>query len=224
MHKLLLAGISLSALLHAEQVTEYFKSGVVKSRIEYKDGTRTPTAEGIKNGIEKVYYESGELAYEVKNVNGKRDGVLTWYDRDGNVLEILHYKNGMRHGINRLYYPDGTLRSEVAYLNDQKEGPYKEYFANGELALTVAYKSGRKEGTQKEFYPGGKLASEVTYIHGYKEGKQKWYDKNGTLTKTEIFKMDRPVETMKALKQKQPDATEILMQGIDFNPQHYRAQ
>ena len=224
MHKLLLTGVVISTLLQAELFTEHFNSGVVKSRIEYKDGTRTPTSKGIKQGQEKVYYETGELAYEVNNVNGQRDGKLTWYDRDGNILEILHYQKGKRHGVNKLFFSDGTLRSEVTYLFDKKEGPYKEYFSNGDLAMEVNYKNGRKEGIQKEYHPGGKLSSEVTYINGYKEGEQKWYDQNGTLIKTEMFKMDRPVAILKKLREKQPDATEALMKGLDFNPQHHRAQ
>jgi antitoxin component YwqK of YwqJK toxin-antitoxin module len=224
MYKLLLTGFAASVFLQAELFTEHFNTGIVKSRIEYKDGTRTRTSKGIKHGDEKVYYETGELAYEVKNINGKRDGKLTWYDRDGNVLEILHYQNGKRHGVNKLFFSDGTLRSEVNYLFDKKEGPYREYFSNGELALEVNYKNGRKEGLQKEYHPGGKPASEVIYINGYKEGKQKWYDKNGTLIKTETFKMDRSIEVLKELRKQEPDATEILMKGLDFNPQHHKAK
>jgi antitoxin component YwqK of YwqJK toxin-antitoxin module len=224
MHKLLFTALTVSVLLQAELFTEHFNTGIVKSRIEYKDGTRTRTSKGIKHGQEKVYYETGELAYEVMNVDGKRDGKLTWYDRDGNVLEIMYYQKGKRHGINKLFYADGTLRSEVNYLFDKKEGPYREYFSNGELALEVNYKNGRKEGLQKEYHPGGRLASEVTYINGYKEGEQKWYDKTGKLIKTEKFKMDRSIDVLQALQKKEPDATEALLKGLDFNPQHHRAQ
>ncbi len=224
MYKLALSALVLSSLLQAELFTEYFDTGIVKSRIEYKDGTRTKTSKGVKQGWEKVYYETGELAYEVQYIDDKRDGKLTWYDRDGNVLEIMHYQKGKRHGVNKLFFSDGTLRSEVTYLFDKKEGPYRMYFSSGELALEVNYKNGRKEGVQKEYYPGGKIASEVTYINGYKEGEQVWYDNNGTVMKKETFKMDRPVEILKQLRQKQPDATETLLKELDFNPQHHRAQ
>ncbi|MCF6205793.1 MAG: toxin-antitoxin system YwqK family antitoxin [Sulfurovum sp.] len=224
MYRLILSSFALATLLHAELFTEHFNTGVVKSRIEYKDGTRTRTSKGIKHGVEKVYYETGELAYEVKNVDGQRDGTLTWYDRDGNVLEILHYQHGKRHGVNKLFFSDGTLRSEVTYLFDKREGPYREYFSNGDLALKVTYKNGRKEGIQTEYHPGGKIASKVRYVNGYKEGEQQWYDRNGTLIKTEMFKMDRSVEVLKQLRKKEPDATETLLKGLDFNPQHHRAQ
>jgi len=138
--------------------------------------------------------------------------------------EYFKNQHGQRHGINQLFYADGKLRSEVNYLFDKKEGAYKEYYSTGELALEVNYRNDRKEGVQKEYFRNGKLSSEVRYVNGYKEGAQKWYDQNGTLIKTETFKMDRPVALMKKLKEKEPDATKILLKQLDFNPNHYKAQ
>lgn len=213
---LLLIGSTLG--VQAELVTERFPNGVVKSQIEYKDGTRTETNAGVKEGKEKVYYNTGELAYEVINIDGKRDGALNWYDRDGNHLEVIHYQKGKRHGINKLFYPNGKLRAEVMYINDKKEGPYKEYFDTGTLALEVNYKNDRKEGIQKEYHENGKLASKVLYKNGYKEGVQTWYDKKGKVIQTQKFKMDRPLDVVKKLKIKKPDPTNELLKGLDFDP------
>ena len=38
-----------TATLHAELFTDHFENGVVKTEIEYQQGTRTETAEGIKD-------------------------------------------------------------------------------------------------------------------------------------------------------------------------------
>ncbi len=53
MHKITLPILlgCCTTLLNAELVTEYFKNGVVKTQIEYKDHTRTETDEGIKYGL-----------------------------------------------------------------------------------------------------------------------------------------------------------------------------
>ena len=218
MKKTLFMTTALLLCAHAELFTEHFSNGVVKSQIEYKDGTRTDTKEGIKDGKEKIYYSTGELAYEVTNVNGKREGALNWYDRDGKHLEVIHYQKGKRHGINKLFYPNGKLRAEVMYINDKKEGPYKEYFDTGRLALEVNYRNDRKEGMQKEYYPNGKLYTEVLYKNGYKEGMQIWYDKEGKVIQTQKFKMDRPLDVIKKLRTKKPDATNELLKGLDFDP------
>ncbi len=177
-----------TTILNAELFTEYFEDGrTVKSKIEYKDHTRTDTSEGTKHGNEKVYYNTSELAFEVNNIDGLRDGPMNWYDREGNHLEVIHYQKGKRHGNNKIFYADGTLRIEVNYINDNKEGPEKYYFSTGKLASEVTFKNGKKEGLQKEYNEDGTLNNDVMYKNGYKEDEKRWYDKtrksdqNGTL-------------------------------------------
>ena len=220
MKKILLITLSFLAIstLHAELFTEHFKDGVVKSQIEYKNGTRTATAEGIKDGLEKVYYNTGELAFTVTNKEGKREGAMDWYDQDGKHLEVIHFQKALRHGINKIFYANGHLRIEVNYINDNKEGPEKYYFSTGKLASEVIFKSGRKEGLQKEYNEDGSLNNDVMYIHGYKEGEKRWYDNQGKVIKTETYKMDRPINVMKKAQSKKPDATIEALKGLDFNP------
>jgi len=225
MHKILLTALILlcSTSSHAELFTEYFENGVIKSKIEYLKGSRTDLNEGIKHGPEKVYYNTGQLAFEVNNVDGLRDGALNWYDREGNHLEVMHYQNGKRHGMNKIFYPDGTLRIEVTYINDKKEGPERYYFSTGKLASEVTFVNDKKEGLQKEYNNDGSLNNTVMYKHGYKEGEKRWYDKNGNITKTEIYQMDRPINIMKKVQEKKPDPAIKALQGLDFNPNNRRA-
>lgn len=220
MKKILFITLALlcTTAVNAELFTEYFKDGVIKSQIEYKNGTRSDTTEGIKDGLEKVYYNTGELAYTVRNIDGKREGSMDWYDRDGKHLEIIHFQKGLRHGLNMIFYANGTVRSEVNYINDNKEGLEKQYFSTGKLASEVTFMKGRQEGLQKEYNENGTLDNDVMYKHGYKEGEKRWYDKHGEIIKTETYKMDRPINLMKKAQAKKPDATIELLKGLDFNP------
>ena len=210
--------------LHAELFTEKFKDGVIKSEIEYKDGTRTDKEEGIKNGVEKVYYNTGQLAFKVNNIEGKRDGEMHWYDRKKHHLEVMHYKMGKRHGLNQIFFEDGTLRIEVNYIDDQKEGLEKYYFSTGKLASEVNYVHGKKEGLQKEYNEDGTLNNDVMYRHGYKEGDKHWYDKKGKVIKTLTYKMDRPIDLMKKVQAKKADATLEVLKGLDFNPNNRKVK
>ena len=220
MNKTLLAILTLlgTTTINAELFTEHFKDGVVKSQIEYKENTRTKVKEGVKHGLEKVYYNSGELAFKVNNTDGKRDGAMDWYDRAGNHLEVIHYQMGNRHGVNNIFFADGTLRIEVNYINDHKEGLEKYYFSTGKLASEVKFSHGQKKGLQKEYNEDGTLNNDVMYKHGYKEGEKHWYDKKGKVARTLTYKMDRPIDLMKEVQAKKPDETNKLLQGLDFNP------
>lgn len=220
MNKLTLIALSIfvTSTLNAELFTEHFKDGVVKSQIEYKENTRTKVKEGVKHGLEKVYYNSGELAFKVTNINGKRDGAMHWYDRQGNHLEVIHYQMGKRHGINNIFFADGILRISVNYINDHKEGLEKYYFSTGKLASEVKFVHGQKEGLQKEYHVDGSLDNDVMYIRGYKEGKKRWYNLKGEVIRTVLYKKDRPIDLMKKVQSKKPDETNALLQGLDFNP------
>jgi len=218
MKKTLLFTLAIfSSHLQAELFTEKFLDGVIKSEINYKDGTRSDVKEGVKDGLEKVFYNTGELAFKVNNVDGKRDGKMDWYDRKGRHLETIRFKMGKRHGLNQIFYDNGALRIEVNYVDDNKEGVEKYYFSTGKLASEVNYIHGKKEGEQKEYNEDGSLNNIVIYKNGYKEGKKLWY-KDGKVIKTIIYKMDRPINLMKKVQSKKPDATMKVLKGLNFNP------
>ncbi|RLA66420.1 MAG: hypothetical protein DRQ78_04240 [Epsilonproteobacteria bacterium] len=220
MNKILLftCYLLIGSTLQAELFTEYFKDGTVKSKVEYVKDTRTDINEGIKDGWEYIYYNSSELAFKVKNIKGKRDGALDWYDRDNNHLEVIYYQMGKRHGINKLFYADGTLRSEVTYFNDKKEGSKKDYYSTSELAREVKYIHDKKEGIETEYYKNGKVSAKVNYKNNYKEGEKHWFNEKGNIIKSETYKMDRPIAIMKKVQAKKPDETIKVLQGLNFDP------
>jgi len=215
---LLMVSMLTSTVLNAELVTTYFKTGELKAETNYLDGTHTDIKEGIKNGVEKIYYIEGGLAYSVNYIEGKRDGKLVWFDKKGRKIAQMFYKNGKLEGVETAYFENGAIKHTVEYVDDMKEGPQKEYFSNGQLALEVPYKHNKKEGLQKEYTIDGKLYSEVLYKNNYKEGVQKWYDKSGNVVKTELFKMDRPVNVMQKVQSKEEEIN-VLIKSIDFSPQ-----
>jgi antitoxin component YwqK of YwqJK toxin-antitoxin module len=208
----------LSTQLQAEYVETFFDRGQIKAKTNYLDGTRTNKREGIKHGLEKVYYQSGQMAYEVMYVNGKRDGKLAWKDRQGKKLSFCHYKLGKMDGVEKTFFLNGKVKKEVNYVNDLKEGLQKEYFDNGQLALEVNFVHNKREGLQKEYTPEGKLYSKVTYKNNYKEGNQEWYDENGTVNKTTFFKMDRPVKIMKEVQKVKENKVLEELKGLNFSP------
>lgn len=216
--KSLLITSLLSSSLSAELVKTYFKYGELKAETNYVDGTHTEIRVGIKQGIEKVYYEMGALAYSVMYIDNKREGKLTWLDKHGVKLADMYYKDGKLQGLEKSYYANGDLKHIVMFINDSKEGKQKEYFDNGQLALEVTYKNNKKEGLQKEYTVDGKLFSEVNYKNNYKEGMQQWFNENGKVNKTLLYKMDRPINVMKKVQEKKSDST-ISNHNIDFSPQ-----
>lgn len=208
----------LTSYLNAEYIETFFDRGQIKAQTNYMDGTRTNMREGVKHGLEKVYYQSGQLAYEVFYVNGERDGKLEWLDRAGIKLSFCHFKLGKMDGVEKTFFVNGKLKKEVTYINDLKEGMQKEYFDNGQLALEVNYLQNRREGTQIEYTPEGKIYTKVTYRNNYKEGTQEWFDSKGKVTKSLTFKMDRPTKVMKKVQAKENPHIYDELRGLNFSP------
>lgn len=205
--------------LQAEVEKEYFPDGTLKSEIDYKDGTRTATSKGVKNGIERIYYNNGQLAYEVHNIDNKRDGVLKWYEREGPLIKETHYKMGKMHGTDKIYFDNGKLQFSVNFVDDKKEGIEKEYYSTGQLASKVNYIHGKREGYLKRYHQKGYLMSQVLYKRNYKEGNEVFYDEKGKIIKKERNKMDRPIDVMKKIQTKKSDETLKAFQNLNFNPE-----
>ncbi|RUM66778.1 MAG: hypothetical protein DSZ06_02645 [Sulfurospirillum sp.] len=212
-----------SISLSAKVIKEYFPNKKLKSIGNYELCKTKSQKKYIKSGKFKAYYLSGELAYELTYKDDKKDSKMIWYDKDGNIIEIMPYSMGKREGVEKRFYPNGSLKYTVKYINDKKEGEEKFFYQNGTLAEVSNYKNGKREGEKKEYYPDGKLYSKVLYINNYKEGKKLWFDKDGKINKIKEFKMDRPLEFYSNNK-KDSYGNLIKLKGVDFNPNSKKIQ
>ena len=106
----------------------------------------------------RKYYNTGELKllFPTK-VNGKLEGIVTEYYRNGNVKYKWTYHKGKKHGIAKKY-------------------------ENGSLKYIWHYKHGKRSITTKEFNRDGSLKQKWRYrngkLHAYKVNRHKKYKKN----------------------------------------------
>jgi len=82
---------------------------------------------GLLEGEKFVYYEDGKIAEKSIYVDGKIDGISTWYSPKGIVVKEFTYKNGLLHGLSKYYNEKGEILAEGNYKNDQKHGIWKYY-------------------------------------------------------------------------------------------------
>ena len=181
----------------------YLETGILKDEVPYN-------CNGKKNGIEKKYYNTGEIEALIPYKNGLVDGKVRTYYQNGALQKEIPYNNGKRDGCARMYYENGNLEAELEWKNDQMVGTEKWYYENGEFSHIIPYKNGKINGMEKYFYKNGLLSakipwvagdmngtathfyddgrvkSEVTYIQGKKNGPEKDYYKNGTI-ESEIY-------------------------------------
>lgn len=87
---------------------------------------------GELNGEKLVFYDNGKIAEQIIYVNGKREGLSTWFSLKGIKLKEFMYESDQLHGISRYYCANGDLLIEGRYKRDKKTGIWK-YYKNGEL-------------------------------------------------------------------------------------------
>jgi len=89
-----------------------------------------------KEGLEYLYYDSGE-PYRIGNYyHNQRDGVWTWFYKNGNLQEAGSYSNGLKIGSWNTFYDSGKIQSII------------EFNSKGKIYGTYFYESGKlkKEG------------------------------------------------------------------------------
>lgn len=104
------------------------------------------------------------------------DGQVVEKYENGNVKNVLHYKNGKREGKAIGYYQSGKIKIEAMYKDDNPVGLMRTFYENGQLKSESKILDGKKIYYQ-EYYKSGQLKEEVYYKNG--EGISKTYDING---------------------------------------------
>ncbi|HEY4784848.1 MAG TPA: hypothetical protein VIH57_02310, partial [Bacteroidales bacterium] len=81
--------------------------------------------EGLKSGIWKSWYESGELMSVVKWENGQKEGKAFFYDNFGNLQKVCNYKDDLLDGTTVVYR--GKSIEKIKYKDgiEKKPAPKK---------------------------------------------------------------------------------------------------
>lgn len=169
-------------------------NGIRKRLVYFQDG--------LQNGKDTTYYESGCAQVVTSYANGIVNGTWTYYfDSSGYVAWEISYVNDKKHGRSIYFaqFPNGkdregypkftidTLKIEN-YVDGVLDGSKKEYYKDSKIKRDVNYKMGRLHGAFKIYGEDGTLLEDLNFENGNKEGEQKYYYDNGAPLRTENWK------------------------------------
>lgn len=154
-------------------------SGILKS---YHENGKVKTVNDVRNGqiygIQKVYYETGELESEISIKDGDFDVITTYY-KNGNVNTVFDTKNILNSS--KTYYENGALKSEIKDFECflyYKSGHLKAKYDLGIESNILSLKL--RNGKYMEYYDfTGRIKSERIYngVHIFVKN----YSDNGDL-------------------------------------------
>ena len=70
-------------------------------------------------GLNKIYYDTGELQAEGMIHNNKRDGLFRIYKKNGKLEAAINYHDSKKNGIARYYDEDGNISRKIEYKDDE---------------------------------------------------------------------------------------------------------
>ncbi|MFC0518713.1 hypothetical protein ACFFGT_31150 [Mucilaginibacter angelicae] len=191
-------------LVRATREPNFVKRDSVKVKYYFEDGKFIGKGTLINNGETVIGpWESDYPAGNKKSSGnysalGKREGLWTYYFRNGDIRAKELFKDGKLNGVQEYYYENGNLSSRETYLNGVAEGLVTTYYYNGNMHTSVNYKLDKKEGQEKQFYENGKLEMVNNYTANVLNGLATEYFKSGKVKSTTHYaagKIDGPYKS-----------------------------
>lgn len=184
----------------------YQNENVVKSEHWYPDGKREeiknyhcekdacPQHACAQHGVQKMWYENGQLFQEQHYRFGKKDGEELRYSPTGLLRERISFKDDKEDGVSELFYSNGqkasqrflrngkwngedlawysngNIMSKHFYQDGLEHGQFENYFSDGKLALLSFYEGGKPTGLWVKYYSNGQKHMEGEYESGLRKG------------------------------------------------------
>lgn len=151
--------------------------GPMKAQAFYQDGM----------GTYKEFYPNGRLKAEGLYVDGRSEGLWTFYLPEGGLEAKGNYENGLKSGEWEYFHPEGTKAAVGNYTSGLREGDWTFFYENGIISSEGEMENGKKDGYWRLFNSWGDFTGEGVFVKG--EGEFKEFYESGKI-KTEGFIKD----------------------------------
>lgn len=118
-----------------------------KSSPSYQNGQQKISGQhlnGKDEGLWTWFYESGKKQMQGNFVHGQRTGIWIIWDRNGNKLSESTYRLDKLNGKFTRWYSTGIKECEGNYSNDQLDGEIVYYNVDGSLKEKKLFSKGQE--------------------------------------------------------------------------------
>jgi hypothetical protein len=88
---------------------------------------------GVKQGLMKAFYETGEVRHTYWFENGFREDSSIWFFQEGQKFRVTPYKKDTIDGIQRQYYRSGQLKAKIGFSKGLRTTLFQEFKTDGRL-------------------------------------------------------------------------------------------
>jgi antitoxin component YwqK of YwqJK toxin-antitoxin module len=129
---------------------------------------------------EEVFY----LADQIKPYTGK---CVMYYNNTEIIKQEMRFKNGKLNGTLISYYKNGNINRKGEFVKGLYNGKWEQWDENGEKMYEVHYKNDTLCGNFMIWYPTGVLKQKGIYAENSKCGLWTEYDEAGMIIKKKNY-------------------------------------
>jgi antitoxin component YwqK of YwqJK toxin-antitoxin module len=119
---------------HKEGIWKYYANGIKIAEENFENG--------MKNGLCRKFYATGELLESSEWVKDKLQGAYRAFFPGGKPYLQCKYENNARNGICMSYYASGIVEIESHYINNLPDGSWKYFDKDGNMKYLLLYSRG----------------------------------------------------------------------------------
>jgi len=147
--------------------------------------------QGRKTGHWIVTYENGKIQYEADFAEGLPVGLMTRYNKNGELAARMYFSDKGKHCRATQFYPGSKIAAEGNYINREKDSIWNYYAEeDGSLRITENWKTGKMDGEVCRYYPNGQLREKTIWKDGKRNGSWEQFFENGSTQLTGGFVND----------------------------------
>jgi|GEM_PF-951362 len=117
-----------------------------------------PTTEEIV-----INYPTGEISRKHTEINGRKEGVMTDYYKDGKVKSERLFKADMQTGRSVIYYPNGNIKKVQYFEHGKVHGGDTLFYENGKPQFLRNYNKGMIDGYIRKWNLDDSIIYEARY-------------------------------------------------------------
>jgi antitoxin component YwqK of YwqJK toxin-antitoxin module len=114
------------------KLKRWYQDGSIMYETEFENGS----------GVDKAYYENERIKHREIYTDGKKDGLWTYWYKNGQKELEINYKDGKEDGLETQWYENGQKRLEGTHKDGKKDGISRAWNKNGVLLYKIFYNNG----------------------------------------------------------------------------------
>jgi antitoxin component YwqK of YwqJK toxin-antitoxin module len=156
-----------------------------------KDRTGTVRAEvtrvdGKKEGKVKFFARNGSPTTTGNYVRDSRNGIWVTVDSHGDTLSMVQFDRGRKNGLQAYWSPTGQLLRIERFKEGVPDGELYRFFTDGSPRQITWYDRGVPEGPYLEWYKVDRTSVALTmgqFVAGERSGQWTWFYGNGRVNR-----------------------------------------